>query len=78
MKIPTYLQWGNQNYYNSDLNQTLNAGLSDNGWTVPNLSTADITTIEPGMPKGTIWFNTDLSKLMVKTADGVIETITSV
>ena len=83
MNIPIYVNnpdntsTGDENY-NADLNQTLLDGLSDNGWTVPNLSAADIATIEPSMPNGTIWFNTNLAKLQVKTASGVIETITSV
>ena len=83
MNIPLYItnpdnpSSGDENY-NTELNQTMLDGLSDNGWTVPNLSTADITTIEPSMPVGTLWFNSTLAKLQVKTAAGVVETITSV
>lgn len=58
--------------------QTLNAGLSNNGWTVPNLSTADITTVAPSMPLGTIWYDSDVNKLKVKTGNpAVIEQIAS-
>jgi len=45
---------------------------------VPNKTTAQITALEPEAQNGSIWFNTTLSKLQVKTAAGVIETITSV
>lgn len=65
-------------FYNDTLNQSLNNGLSDNGWTVPQRTTAQITAIEPNMPLGTLWFDTDIAKLKVKTATGVVETITSV
>lgn len=58
--------------YQQDLNQTLRDGLSNNGWTVPQLTTAELTTqqvLNPAngiattlarlMPVGTIWFVTD-------------------
>ncbi len=83
MNLPSYISnpentsSGDENY-NAELNQTLQDGLSDNGWTAPNLTTAQIATIEPQMPNGTIWFNSSLAKLQVKTATGVVETITSV
>ena len=64
-------------FYNDTLNQSLNIGLSDNGWTFPQRTTAQIVAIEPVMPDGTAWFNTSLAKLQIKTASGVVETITS-
>ena len=63
--------------YNDELNQALQNGLSDNGWTVPRLTTVQIGLIEPEMPVGTIWFDTDIKKLYVKTGTGVIEQIKS-
>lgn len=48
------------------------------GLSPPANTTAEIIALEPGVPDGTIWFNTTLAKLQVKTATGVIETITSV
>lgn len=86
------------NYVNIDelqryfelLIKTLNNGLSDNGWTVPQQSTTNITTLinrnaRPILPRGTIWFDTTLGKLKVLVtqavpgvSDGVTETITSV
>jgi len=48
-----------------------------NGIQFPNKTTAEVTAIEPDSPVGTVWFNTSLAKLQVKTASGTIETITS-
>lgn len=48
-----------------------------NGLLAPQKTTAEITTLEPDVPIGTIWFDTDVAKLKVKTAAGVVETITS-
>ena len=42
--------------YNDLLAQALEAGLSDNGWTVPQISATDLVAIEPQMPDGTIWY----------------------
>ena len=77
MNIPTYLQGDNQADYNEQMNQTLRAGLSENGFTIPILTTTEITAVEPDMPDGTLWFNSTLAKLQVKTAAGSVETITS-
>lgn len=61
----------------ASLNQSMLAALSEDGWTIPQQTTDGIAEVESVMPIGTIWFNTTLAKLQVKTADGVIETITS-
>lgn len=47
------------------------------GLVAPSYTTAEIVALEVDAPVGTIWFNTTLSKLQLKTAAGVIETITS-
>ncbi len=78
MDLPTYLLDEQQEDYQEQLNQTLRDNLSDNGWVWPSLTTAQIVAIEPSMPNGTVWFNTTLSKGQIKTAAGVVETITSV
>ena len=78
MKIPTYIKNTNQENYNELFNQTLRAGLSDNGWTVPNLTSAQITTIGDSLPVGTIWFDTDLAKLVVKTAGTITPPVATV
>lgn len=52
--------------------------LVNNGVNFPIKTTAEITTLEPDADIGAVWFNSTLAKLQVKTAAGVIETITSV
>lgn len=44
----------------------------------PPYTTTEITALEPTANNGTVWFNTTLAKLQVKTASGVVQTITSV
>lgn len=76
MNIPQLL--GVEKDYDAQLNQTLNDNIGLRGFVISSLTTLEITDIEPEMPNGTVWFNTNLAKLQVKTAPGVIETITSV
>lgn len=56
------------------LNQNFSFGLQ-----IPNRDTADITADinNVNIPLGTIWFNTDMSKLQFKSAPSAVETITS-
>ena len=67
-------------FYNDQLNQVLLNGVGQNGFTISQLTTADITTLaaDTDIPVGTTWFDTDAAKLKVKTAAGTVETITSV
>ena len=94
MDLPTFLA-GNiddlQNFFEL-MFETLRTGLSNAGFTIPQLTTAQITAISMPtdlndstqyMPNGTLWFNTDLAKLQVQTAivlgvGATIETVTSV
>lgn len=55
----------------------LNTYVTVDGLTAPSKTSAQITALEPDAAVGTIWFNTDLSKLQVKTATSTVETITS-
>lgn len=74
MDIPPYVNMiaADEIIYQQDLNQTLRDGLSNNGWTVPQLTTAQLTvqqilnptnglltTLSAFMPDGTIWYVTD-------------------
>lgn len=75
MDLPTYLDISDeasQITYQQDLNQSLRTSLSDNGWTVPQLTNSELTidivndpstgaatTLSALMPDGTIWFVTD-------------------
>lgn len=90
MNIPSYLEMADQSLYNEELSQTLQQGVSDNGFTIPVLTTNQITvqpaialdgtigTLATIMPVGTVWFNSDIAKLQVKVAlPSTIETITS-
>jgi len=54
-----------------------NNNVTINGINPPPKTTAEITALQPAAKVGTIWFNTTLGKLQVKTAAGVVETITS-
>lgn len=47
--------------YNDELNNILRNGLSDNGWTLPEVTQAELTDIralpsDQAMPNGTIWY----------------------
>ncbi len=47
--------------YNDELNNVLRNGLSDNGWTLPQVTQAQLTEIAAftgvdAMPNGTIWY----------------------
>lgn len=64
---------------NSFINSAIiNNTIVNNGMQFPQKTTAEITALEPDVADGTVWFNTNLAKLQVKTASGIIETITSV
>lgn len=76
--LPIFILQPNQMTYQEELSQTLRQWLSSEGWQMPCITTAQTATLEPMMIVGTFWFNTDLAKMQLKTADGVIETVTSV
>ena len=64
--------------YNDELNNVLRNGLSDNGWTIPNITDAQLTALEAlpafdQMPLGTVWYVTDAAPptLVVKMDDGL-------
>lgn len=75
MDLPTYLDIKDENAqitYQQDLNQTLRTSLSNNGWTIPqvtdtqltvdlvvNSSTGATSTLADLMPDGSLWFVTD-------------------
>ncbi|CAB4127666.1 hypothetical protein UFOVP93_4 [uncultured Caudovirales phage] len=56
----------------------INNNIVNNGVQFPQFTSTEITALQPAAANGTVWFNTTLAKLQVKTATGVIETITSV
>ncbi len=71
MIIPSFqnVQYTDQNgflttqmqMYNDELNNVLRNGLSDNGWTLPTVTQAQLTAImalpsDQALPNGTIWY----------------------
>lgn len=60
--------------YNDELNQALQNGLSNNGWTVPQLTTTQISNIQSQMPNGTLWYDTNTNELKGKI-NGVVVVI---
>jgi hypothetical protein len=60
--IPTYLyseDFKQSQSFFIELCQTLLDGLSNNGFTVPQVTDAFLTSIAPIMPDGTLWYVTD-------------------
>ena len=67
--------------YNDELNNVLRNGLSDNGWTLPEVTRAQLLTIQnlpliQQLPNGTIWYVSDkppltpYNELVIKMDDG--------
>ena len=85
MDIPPYVKMNSQENFIEALIQTLLEGLSDNGFTIPNLDADQVTFVtdlKPPMPAGTLWFNTTLNSpygaMQFIALDGSLQTITSV
>lgn len=69
--------------YNDSLNSTLREGLSDNGWTLPQVTPTELTAIAAftglnEMPDGTLWYvvNGATSQLVVKI-NGALRQVTT-
>lgn len=87
MIIPQYIYGSNEELqrYFALLIQQMQLALSNNGWTVPQLTTAQIARVtqgisvpgvpyfQPVLPVGTIWFNTSIGKLQVLVTAAVPE-----
>ena len=63
-------------YYHDDMNQTLRDGLSDNGWTLPQITAANLVLIEPDMPNGTMWYESDAHEVVIKI-NGALRKVTT-
>lgn len=57
--------------YNDELNQSLQNGLSNNGWTFPPITASKLATVSSIMPSGTVWYETD-NNLFVGKVNGVL------
>jgi hypothetical protein len=58
--------------YEDTLNQSMRGALSDDGWTLPQLQTAQITQIAPQMPNGTLWYDKDTDEIKAKVGGSVV------
>ena len=71
--------------YNDELNNTLRNGLSDNGWTLPTVTQAQLAQIfafsgVDAMPNGTIWYVHDVDNSyyeVVVKINGALRKITT-
>lgn len=76
MNIPSYSTTQNTEYYNDELSQALVDGLSDNGWTLPQQTTSEISDVSSQMPDGTMWYDSTTNEFKVKI-DGAVKTVTT-
>ena len=72
MKIPTSMDYDHD--YQDELNRNMQTSLSDNGWEIPQQTTANITTIESGKPDGTLWYDTDTNEIKAKV-NGTVQVV---
>lgn len=71
--------------YNDELNNTLRNGLSDNGWTLPTVTQAELAAIialpvDQQMPNGTIWYVHDDDTLVYEVVvliNGALRKVTT-
>lgn len=75
MDIPSYLAYQGKEQFIELLTQTLQGGVSDNGFVIPAQEFATIADVAnmypPIVQPGTLWFDTDSMKLVVMTAAAV-------
>ena len=90
MNLPTYLNVEDDSSYHEYLNQALRYGLSEKGWTVPQITRAGlltepvqnptngaITTIKDLMPDGTLWLVLDTPPVYVGKINGSLVKFTT-
>jgi len=63
--------------YNDELNQSLQNGLSDNGWTFPSLTAAQLTAVAPMMPDGTGWYENEAQVIVFKLGGALFKVSTT-
>lgn len=62
--------------YNDQLNQSLQTGLSDNGWTFPPITAVNLAIVAPMMPNGTGWYESDAGVIVFKLG-GALRKVTT-
>lgn len=71
--------------YHDQLNQTLQGGLSDNGWTFPQITATALTALQPDgftqfyetMPDGTGWYETTNNEIVFKVNGSLVKLVTA-
>lgn len=62
--------------YHDQLNQALQNGLSDSGWTFPPITAVNLAIIAAKMPDGTGWYESD-AKVIVFKLNGSLRKVTT-
>lgn len=62
--------------YHDQLNQSLQNGLSNNGWTLPQITGANLVAVESQMPNGTMWYESDIHQVVIKI-NGALRKVTT-
>lgn len=62
--------------YHDELNQSLQNSLSNNGWTFPPITAANLAIIAPNMPNGTGWYESDAHEIVFKI-NGALRKVTT-
>lgn len=62
--------------YHDQLNQALQNGLSDNGWTLPQINAANLAAVQAQMPNGTMWYESDAHEVVIKI-NGALRKVTT-
>lgn len=62
--------------YHDQLNQALQNGLSDSGWTFPPITAANLAIVAPKMPDGTGWYESDAQVIVFKLG-GSLQKVTT-
>ncbi len=65
MRVPAYADFNDQNLFQDDLNQEMQANLSDDGWVFPNQPTEKIDELSATMPNGTAWVDNEANQLKI-------------
>ena len=88
MNIPTFLKFKwtehdgqlteSASLFHDELNRAMQGALSDNGWTLPQVTAAELASIEANTPMadGAMWYETDANEMVVKI-NGALRKVTT-
>lgn len=87
MKFPTYnsLKFTKEDgfltdpmqYYFDEQSQALMKGLSDDGWTFPQVTATQLTAVQADMPNGTAWYVTTSNEIVFKVNGALRKLVTA-